>query len=131
PLRRKPVGMPSAAAANSIAHPRRTVRGGGGVPIVVMDGIPSPAAAENIAEANGAVLPLKRKDPMGLPSDTDQRDAIAIEQHYNPTPDVNVPVAPIVDTTTIATPGQSAAVTEAAASQQSDFAPSAADNMPR
>ncbi len=79
PLKRAPQGMPSPAAAASIAAER-------GEPIpteqtsaVRFKGIPSPAAARTMAPAT---LPLQRQHAMSLPYDTGERDTHATDDHY-------------------------------------------------
>lgn len=79
PMRRETSGMPSAAAAASVAVER-----GGTAPAeltanVHMKGIPSPAAAATMAPAT---LPMRANDGMTLPRTNDERDGHATEAHY-------------------------------------------------
>lgn len=79
PLKRKSQGIPSPAAAASLA-----VEGGGRAPrgstsAIRLNGIPSPAAA---ATMGPQTLPLRRTDSMTLPRTSGERDSWAEEHHY-------------------------------------------------
>jgi hypothetical protein len=103
-------GIPSPAAAANLA-----VAGGGRVSAaqtstVRMNGIPSPAAAEQLGPQK---LPFRPTDGVTLPRVTGERDSHAVDQHYGAdTLPMETPAAPAI------TPGAAAAAAERANTMQ-------------
>ncbi|MCW2962528.1 MAG: hypothetical protein JWM90_2915, partial [Thermoleophilia bacterium] len=103
-------GMPSPAAAANLA-----VRGGGRVSAadtgaVQLNGIPSPTAA---AKLGPETLPYKPTDGVTLPRATGERDSHAVDTHYN---DATLPMEAPIERP-VMTPGESSMRAEHMAAQ--------------
>lgn len=84
PLRRQPVGMPSAAASASIQFENTGTLPLRSTASIKFEGIPSPAAAASLDP--NPVLPLKPSDGMSLPRTIGERDSYSVEKAYGNDP---------------------------------------------
>lgn len=97
-------GIPSPAAAANLAISGGGRVGAGQTGAVRMNGIPSPAAA---AQLGPQKLPFKPSDGVTLPRTVGERDSHAIDTHYSAASlPMEEPAAPVM------TPGQSSAYSE-------------------